>query len=312
MPTVCVPDSRTASALDDLRIEGSAGGPDELVVLVWEPGQPAPSGVEQVEFYVPGYAGRATPREDVGRMPALKVLQVLSAGVDVWLDRVPSGVTLCNGTGIHGVSTAELALAGILSHLRQLPRFAAAQHSGVWHREFTASLRDRRVLVLGAGDIGARVAAVARLLEADVTVIARQPRAGVRTMTDVPQLLPSAQVVVVALPSTPETTKLVDADFLAALPDGALVVNIARGAIIDEPALLAELTARRLYAFLDVFETEPLPAGDPFWQAPNVVFTPHIGGGTEGWQRAALQLVHDQIGRYLRGEPLVNVVTDGY
>jgi phosphoglycerate dehydrogenase-like enzyme len=307
VPTICVPDADAAAALAPLASAGSA-----LRVLVWPPKAAPPAGVEATEFYVPSYLGGLTSAEDLARMPNLKVIQVLTAGVDTWLDRVPPGVTLCGARGVHGAGTAELALAGILSHLRQLPRFAAAQHQGVWDRDFTDTLRGRRVLVLGAGDIGQRVAAAARVFDAEVTLIARHAREGVRQLADLPQLLPSAQIVVLALPSTPETVGLVDGAFLAALPDGALVVNVARGAQVVTDALLAELRAGRLHAFLDVYEVEPLPSDDPLWTAPNVVLTPHIGGGTTGWQRAANRLVHDQVGRYLRGEPLANVVTEGY
>jgi phosphoglycerate dehydrogenase-like enzyme len=307
VPTVSVPDTLTAAALKDLEM-----GVEDLNVLVWVPRDPPPPEVADVEFYVAGYTAGPTSRADLARMPALKIVQVLTAGVDLWAGRVPAGAVLCSGRGVHGGSTAELALAAILSHLRELPRFAVAQKRQVWDREFTATLRGRRVLVLGAGDIGRRVTAAARIFEAEVTVVARSARDGVRVLADLPQLLPSAEVVVIALPNTPETAGLVDAAFLAALPDDALVVNVARGALVVTPALVAELATGRLHAFLDVFDTEPLPPGHPLWTAPNVVFTPHIGGGTQGWERGAARLVHDQVERWLRGEPLENVVTDGY
>ncbi|WP_322755930.1 NAD(P)-dependent oxidoreductase [Frankia sp. Cas3] len=124
-----------------------------------------------------------------------------------------------------------------------------------------------------------RVATAARIFDADVMVVARRARLGVHELSELPALLPDADVVVLALPNTPETTGLVDAAFLAGLPDGASVVNVARGALVVTEALLAELNRRRLFAFLDVFEVEPIPAGDPLWSAPNLVITPHIGGG---------------------------------
>jgi phosphoglycerate dehydrogenase-like enzyme len=305
--TICVPDSATAAVLADL----VAADPD-LTVVTWGRDAPPPAGVEDVEFYVPAYAARLTRPADIARMPRLKVIQVLSAGVDGWLDLVPPGAMLCNGTGIHGASTAELALAGILSHLRRLPQYAEAQLRGEWKRIETRGLRGQHLLVLGAGDIGGRIAEAAKIFEAEVTLVARSPRAGVRSMADVPGLLPSVDILVVALPGTPETNGLIDADLLAALPDGALVVNISRGSVLVTDALLSELTARRLFAFLDVVDTEPLPAGHPLWSAPNVVITPHVGGGTDGWAEAAARLIHDQVGRFRRGEPLENVVQDGY
>jgi phosphoglycerate dehydrogenase-like enzyme len=128
----------------------------------------------------------------------------------------------------------------------------------------------------------------------------------------VPELLPQHDIVVVAIPHTPETHGLVDAQFLGAMPDGALLVNIARGPIVDTDALLAELTAQRLHAFLDVTEPEPLPAQHALWDAPNLVLTPHVGGGTYGWERRAYRLVREQVVRFHNGEPLENIVTDGY
>jgi phosphoglycerate dehydrogenase-like enzyme len=114
------------------------------------------------------------------------------------------------------------------------------------------------------------------------------------------------------LPHTPRTHHLVDAPFLAAMPDGAMLVNVARGPIVETEALVAELTARRLHAFLDVTDPEPLPQGHPLWSAPNLLLTPHVGGGTRGWQRRAYALARAQLRRYLAGEELLNVVRGGY
>jgi phosphoglycerate dehydrogenase-like enzyme len=307
VPTICVPDADTAAALADLKSIDP-----ELRILVWDSVGPMPDGIDQVEFYVPPYVGRVTSAEDLGRMPALKVLQVLTAGVERWLPMVGEGVIICNGRGIHGAGTAELALAGILNHLRELPRFAAAQQRAEWDSEFTAGLRGRRVLILGAGDIGTHLAAALEVFGAKVTLVARRPRDGIRGMDELSELLPTSQIVTIALPNTPETSGLVDAKFLAAMPDGALLVNVARGPLVVTEALLVELSAQRLYAFLDVFETEPLPSDHPLWRAPNVVMTPHIGGGSVGWERVATELVVDQVRHFLRGEPLANVVSDGY
>jgi phosphoglycerate dehydrogenase-like enzyme len=210
------------------------------------------------------------------------------------------------------VSTAELALAGLLALLRQLPTFVAAQQRAQWQPVPGESLAGKRVLVLGAGDIGTHVAAAVRVFGATATLVARQPRAGVSSFTDLPALLPAQDVVVVAVPNTPQTRGLVNAAFLAALPDGAVLVNVARGPIVVTDALLAELTAGRLRAVLDVTDPEPLPADHPLWRAPNLLLTPHVGGGVPGWLSRAAALVDAQLRRYLAGEPLVNVVRDGY
>jgi phosphoglycerate dehydrogenase-like enzyme len=131
-------------------------------------------------------------------------------------------------------------------------------------------------------------------------------------MSEVGDLLSSHDIVVIALPHTPQTHRLVDAEFLAAMPDGAVLVNVARGAIVDTDALVAELEAGRLRAFLDVTDPEPLPPDHPLWDAPNILITPHVGGGTQGWERRAYRLVREQILRFHHGEALANVVSEGY
>ncbi|TAM86868.1 MAG: phosphoglycerate dehydrogenase [Jatrophihabitans sp.] len=290
--TVCVPDERFAAALEGLAVR---------VVTSLDP--PA-----DTEFLVPIYMAGPVPAATLAALPRLKVVQLLSAGYESWRSVLPAGVTLCNARGVHGASTAELAVGGLIAVLRDLPRFAEQQRTATWERHRGDTLDGASVLVLGAGDIGARVAGAVSALGADVTMVGRTARDGIRTLADVGALLPYQQAVVVALPLTPATAHLLDAQFLAALPDGAVVVNVARGAIVDTGALLAELRRGRLRAFLDVTDPEPLPAGHPLWHAPNLLLTPHVGGGTTGWERRARSLVRAQVGRYLAGEPLVNEV----
>ncbi|MDT4938885.1 MAG: hypothetical protein QOG80_2556, partial [Pseudonocardiales bacterium] len=176
----------------------------------------------------------------------------------------------------------------------------------------TASLDAARVLVLGAGDIGRRVAAALEVFDAEVTLVARRARDDIRSLDDVPGLLHTQDAVVIAVPLTPATRHLVDAAFLAALPDGAAVVNVARGAVVDTAALLDELHRGRLRAFLDVTDPEPLPTDHPLWDAPNLLLTPHVGGGTTGWEQRAYRLAAEQLRRFLDHEPLRNVVDAGY
>jgi phosphoglycerate dehydrogenase-like enzyme len=168
------------------------------------------------------------------------------------------------------------------------------------------------VLLVGAGDIGERIKAAVEAFGADTALVARTAREGVQPITGLAALLPDSHVVVIAVPHTPETHRLVDAAFLAAMPDGALLVNIARGGIVDTDALLAELMSGRLRAFLDVTDPEPLPAEHPLWSAPNLLLTPHVGGGTRGWEDRAYRLVREQVLRLRDGEPLENQVTAGY
>lgn len=284
-------------------------------VVAWDGRLPVPVEAARAEVWVPPYAGGLSADEvtaAVGELDRLRVVQLLSAGVEPWPGLLPAGVTLCSGRGIHGASTAELAVALVLSLVRDLPRYAEQQARGTWSPRKPRSVAGRRVLVLGAGDIGSRVAAALAALDAEVVLVARRPREGVHTLADLPALLPTVAVVVVALPRTPETDGLVDAGFLRALPDGAVVVNVARGAVVDTAALTAEVAAGRIRAGLDVTDPEPLPEDHPLWQLAGVLITPHVGGGATGWAERAEALVVDQVERLRRGETLRHVVAEGY
>jgi phosphoglycerate dehydrogenase-like enzyme len=286
--------------------------PPEIHLVVWDGHSARPDGADGIEFFVGRYGVPPPPPEALAGLPRLRVVQLVSAGVEPWLPLVPPGVQLCNGRGVHGASTAELAVAGMLASLRELPRFERSRQAHRWEPAVTAGLTGRRVLVVGAGDIGRRIAAAAEVFDATTTLVGRTARDGVHGLAELPALLPEHEVVAIAVPHTPDTDRLVDAGFLAAMPDGALLVNIARGAIVDTPALLAELTAGRLHAFLDVTDPEPLPADHPLWDAPNLLLTPHVGGGTRGWERRAYGLVRDQLLRFVSGESLANRVEHGY
>ena len=303
MITVCLPTSGAAEGV---------GAIDGVRVLVWDGKAAPPDGIEETEFYLGGYMGGPLAEQALVRMPKLRVIQLLSAGVEPWLPLVPSGVTLCNGRGVHGGSTAELAVGGLLSVLRDLPRYHDDQAAHRWSPQSGDDLDGKRVLILGAGDIGRRIAAALSVFDAQCTFVARTAREDVHGIDELDGLLPVQDIVVVSLPHTSDTHHLVDARFLAALPDGAIVVNIARGTIVDQDALFAELESRRLRAFLDVTDPEPLPTDHPLWDAPGLVLTPHVGGGTSGWRRRGYRLVREQIERYVRGEDLANVVGTEY
>jgi phosphoglycerate dehydrogenase-like enzyme len=302
--TVCVPSESSREQITPL--------PDGVRVLVWNGKDDAPEGIEQTRFLLGGYMAGPVAEPVLGAMPNLEVIQLLSAGVEQWLPLVPPGVTLCNGRGVHGPATAELAIAGILAVVRQLPMFLAEQAAARWTERRTEDLDGKRLLMLGAGDIGQHIAAALEVFGAVTTYVGRTARDGVHGVDELPALLTETDILAVAIPMTDRTRGLIDAKALAALPDGAIVANVARGPIIDTDALVAELRAGRLRAFLDVTDPEPLPEDHPLWHAGDVVITPHVGGGTTGWQRRGYRLVREQIERFVAGEPLVNVVGDSY
>jgi phosphoglycerate dehydrogenase-like enzyme len=285
--------------------------PDGVKVDVFRSGSPMPESLADVEFYVPDYmASDSRVVEVLPRMSALRVVQTQTAGYEDFLPHVPDDVTLCNARGVHDASTAELAMTLILASYRRIPSAVHGQARGEWlsYDTFDDSLADRTVLIVGYGSIGETLEARLTPFECEVLRVARRERPGVAPVERLPELLPRADVVVLMAPATTATIGLVDADFLARMKDGALLVNVARGVIVDTDALDAALRSGRIRAALDVTDPEPLPPGHPLWSAPNLLITPHRGGASTAFPPRIARLVRDQLARYASGEPLTNVV----
>ena len=284
----------------------------DLGVEVFTGEAPGPADLDDVAFFTVPY-DQPFGTEPIARMPHVQVIQALTAGYDNLLGLLPDGAVLCNAQGLHDASTAEHALALILAAQRELPRWTRAQDQRHWDHAHTRSLADSRVVIVGYGSIGTALAMRLRACEADVVGVARRPRpdGGVRGAAQLDALLPSADIVVLVTPLTPDTAGLMDARRLALLPDGALVVNVGRGPVLDTSAMLAEAAAGRLRAALDVTDPEPLPADHPLWTCPNVIITPHVAGGAAAFYPHAARFVADQIRRFAGGEPLMNVVVPG-
>lgn len=263
---------------------------------------------EDVVFYVPRYMG---PTEDLALMsvmPHLKVVQLLTAGFDSALGHLPPGVTLCNAGGVHDASTAELAVGLILSSLRGIDDFVRTMPSGGWLHAKREALADKRVLIIGAGGVAQALRSRLSPFEVDVELVGRTARPGVHAAAALPDLLGRADVVVLAVPLDDSTRGLVDTPFLARMRDGALLVNIARGPVVDTDALVAAVASGRIRAALDVTEPEPLPPGHPLWTLPGVLISPHVGGNTSAFLPRARRLVADQLVRFVEGRPLQSVV----
>ena len=250
----------------------------------------------------------------VAEMKRLKVIQTLTAGVENFLPHVPEGVVLCNAAGVHDTSTAELAVALALASGRHLDHYARNQSSGIWESlRLGISLADQRVLIIGYGHIGA---AIERRLSgfevASVTRVARRPRTEpvpVHAIDDLPALLPDADVAFLVAPHTPQTEGMIGGRELASLPDGAVLVNVARGRLVDTEALLAETSTGRIRAALDVTDPEPLPPEHPLWRTPGVLISPHVGGPSSAFFPRADRLIAAQLGRFAAGKELENIIT---
>jgi phosphoglycerate dehydrogenase-like enzyme len=297
---VCLPDQKLLDALEPT---------DGVDFVLWDLTGPAPEG--RLDLLVPGYMGKpaalaALEGVDVG------LVQSQSIGYDGVADVLPAGCVFANAAGVHETSTAELAVGMMIASQRGIPDFVRNQASGTWDNTQRASLADRRVLLVGYGGVGKAVEARLLPFEAEVTRMGSRAREDDRgTVYGIDSLyeqLPLHEIVVVSVPLSEQTAQLVDAKFLAAMPDGALLVNVARGPVADTDALLAETSSGRLRAALDVTDPEPLPAGHALWTTPGVLITPHVGGASSAMFPRMVRLIRKQIGLLLDGKEPVNVV----
>jgi phosphoglycerate dehydrogenase-like enzyme len=279
--------------------------------VVYDPDREWPEASSSAEVLVVPPAAQTADQllAAMGDLPKLRLVQTLSAGVELWEGKLPDGVLLSNGRGAHGGSTAELATTGLLAVYRQVPQFLASQAGHRWDQHPTETLDGKRVLVLGAGDLAQSLRSQLEPFGATVTLVGRSARDGVRSFDEVPGLLGGHDAVVLMVPYNDQTHHLADAGFLARMPDQAVLVNVARGPVVDTDALVAELTAGRLRAVLDVTDPEPLPADHPLWDAPGVLIFPHVGGSTTGMTDRAWRVAAEQIGAFAAGQDPPNLVS---
>ena len=264
--------------------------------------------LSKVGFYVPVYMGTRDSLELIAQMPNLEVVQLLTVGVDAALEYVPEHVSLCNAVGVHDASTAELAVALVLASLRGIDDFARAMPRGEWVHDRRSSLVDRNVLIIGAGGVGQAIAHRLIPFGTEVTLVARSQRPGVVASSELPSLLPEADIVVLAVPLNMHTSGLVDDSFLSRMREGSLLVNVARGGVVDTQALVRHAQQGRIRAALDVTDPEPLPPEHPLWRIPGVLISPHVGGDTSAFLPRARALVEQQISRWRSKDPLMHVV----
>ncbi len=278
--------------------------PEGVELIEWEMDAPAPR--DHIDIVVPPYMSASVilPRlEGVGT----RLVQGQSIGYEGIAEHLPAGHTFANAASVHETSTAELAVTLALAAQRSLPRFVRAQDAHRWEQDFSPSLADRRIMLLGYGGVGTAIAARLAGFEADVVPVASRARVEdgipVHGVDELPELLGTTEILIASLPGGEATRHIIDDSVLSALPDGALVVNVGRGTLIDTDALVDHLRRGRLRAALDVMEPEPLPEDHPLWSLPGALIVPHVGGASSAMQPRITRLVRRQIDRMLAGEP---------
>lgn len=266
------------------------------------------------QFVVAGFQREHLP-EVLKRLEDVRVVQAMSAGIEDLIGHVPEGAILCDGAGIHDVGVAEWVVMAMLAMYRELPQQVMTQREARWKRPRFGTMSDlegAQVLIVGYGAIGR--ALEARLLPFGVNIMrtGRRARSGVHAVSELPSLLPRADVVVILLPLTPETQGFVNSDFISRMKPGSLLVNPSRGRVVETSALMQALKDHRIRAALDVTDPEPLPDGHELWTMDGVLITPHTAGTVSAMIDRAWNLVARQLRTYLNGEPLDNVVAEGY
>ena len=269
------------------------------------------SDLSQIDMYVPSYMGGAKALSYAAQMPNLSILQMLNAGYDDALAYVRPGITLCNARGVHDASTAELAVGLAIASRRGFIEFSDDQRRGIWnHRRFPA-LSDSKVGIIGFGSIGKEVARKLSGFDVAITAFTQSGRDGTVAISELDKHLPNLDIVILILPLSDSSRHMFNAERLAKMKDGALIINVARGPIIDTDALVKELERKRLYAAVDVTDPEPLPEGHPLWKAPNVIIVPHVGGNSAAFEPRGRALIESQLALIFEGKPLNHIVAKG-
>ncbi|MGC2176444.1 MAG: 2-hydroxyacid dehydrogenase [Acidimicrobiales bacterium] len=283
--------------------------PDDVEFLVWDLSNPSPMGV--IDIVVPPYLRPVSLLAQLNDMH-VRLVQSQLVGYDGVEDVLPKGVVFANAASVHETATAELTLGLIIAAQRGIPDFVRAADAGRWAPAWYPGLADRRVLLIGYGGVGTAIESRLLPFEAEVTRVASRERIDERGVIygveALPRLLPKAEIVIVVVPLTQATSGLVDDAFLSLMPDGSLLVNVARGKVADTDALVAHAKSGRLRLALDVTDPEPLPQGHPLFSMTNVLISPHVGGVSSAMAPRMARLLELQIARMLRGEAPVNVI----
>ena len=297
---VSVPDAALASALGE--IKGAE-------VMVWDMMGPPP--VPAIDIAIPPYLGANTWATQLAGATT-RLVQSPMIGYDGMAELLPPGIVFANSASVQETSTAEMTVALVLASQRGIPGFVRAAEHGHWAPAWYPSLADRQVLLIGYGAVGKAIADRLRPFEVSLTRVAHRERSDehgeIYGVTALPDLVPTADIVIVVVPLSESTTHLINDAFLSRMRDGTLLVNVSRGRVADTEALLKHASTGRLRLALDVTDPEPLPEGHPLFALENVLISPHVGGASSASPPRLFRLIREQVERMRSGEEPLNVV----
>lgn len=268
----------------------------------------SPQELSKISLYVPKYMGGAKALSYTEKMHSLQLLQLLMAGYEDALSYMKDGQQLANARGVHDFSTAELAISMMLAHFKNHKEFAENQKNSKWLHKTTGSLYGKKVAIIGAGSIGSKLAGMLSVFETTTQLYASYARDTIKAIDDLHKDVATFDCIVVIVPLTDKTRNLIDEKILSAMKTGSLLVNVARGPVVNTEHLIAELGKGRISAALDVTDPEPLPADHPLWKLSNCQIIPHVGGDSEAFEPQARKFLEQQFRDIAQGKPLHNEI----
>ena len=264
--------------------------------------------LSEIEIYVPQYMGGIKALSITPQLPNLKILQLLMAGYDDALSFKRDGVRLFNARGVHDYSTAELTIGLIISSLRGIDKFVRNKEIGKWEHQRLESIYGKKVAIVGAGSVATKIASMLNAFEIKPELFARTARDKIKDIESFDKSLGEFDIVILIVPLTDETKHFMNSQRIAKMKSGALLINVARGPVVDTEALVNALNAGKISAAVDVTDPEPLPADHPLWSAPKLIISPHVGGNSTAFEPHGRKLIEEQCERYANNQPLINEI----
>jgi len=264
--------------------------------------------LSEITYYVPKYMAGTPALAWIPKLPNLQIVQLLNAGYDDAISYLRPGLALCNARGVHDYSTAELALSLMLAKLRLIPEFSANQNLGKWEHKTTGSVADKTVAIVGYGSIGKTFESLIQNFPITILRFAQTSRENVIAISEINKYLPEIDVVVLIVPLTETTKHLFNKERFELMKKGSLIINVARGGVVNTDDLLAALRSGHILAAVDVTDPEPLPSDHPLWKEKNILIVPHVGGDSASFEPRARKLISEQLLRISQDKPMINQI----